>query len=167
MNRQQIIAKVNEVVAQANKMYKVQTEIASVEFFSKGVAAGRAYPYAKKLEFNEVLARENPTTFQQTVIHEVAHMVTRENYPYAKQDHGPEFRKVIASLGGDTATYHNYDVSSVQITRRKTRYEVKCDCQSHWVTKKTASNAKFGFVVIRCKRCGNACKPTGKTKVVK
>jgi SprT protein len=164
--RAAIYAKVHEVIAHANKIYpNLNMAVPTVAFFSRGRVAGRAYWVRHHLEFNEVLARENPESFHETVIHEIAHLVTHKVFADAKQAHGPEFKYVDQSLGGRGTRCHSYDVSSVATKKRKVRYEVKCSCQTHWVTKSVVSNINNPYRKISCKTCKSGVMATGNTKV--
>ena len=129
-----------------------------VEFTHKGTVAGRAfYDGYMKVSFNEVLAKENPVTFNDTVLHEVAHLVVRKLYgPFAK-GHGREFKYVLLTMGGNGQRCHSYDVSSVKVTRKKVRYVCKCSCQEHMVTAKTITR----LAVAYCKKCKSRLTYTG------
>jgi predicted SprT family Zn-dependent metalloprotease len=165
MDRTTIKAKVVEIVEKANRIYpNLRLTVPTVGFYSKGGHAGLAYCQKNRLEFNEVLAKENASSFVDTIIHEVAHLVTHKVRPYAKQAHGPEFKAVDKSLGGRGTRCHSYDVSSVKQTRTKIRYEVVCTCQSHWVTKKTVLALQNPRKTVSCKSCGSKVEYTGKSK---
>ena len=159
MHKAEIIAKVTEVITAANAMFRLNMDIPEISFFDSGRVAGRAYPLAHKLAFNTILSETNPDTFHETIIHEVAHLVTRKVRPLAKQAHGPEFKQIDKLLGGRGTRCHNYDVSTVPTKeRRKVRYECKCNCTgSHFVTRKTASMASL----YRCKTCKSTLVYTG------
>jgi predicted SprT family Zn-dependent metalloprotease len=165
MDRKQIIAKVIEVVALANQKFpSAKIAVPTVDFYRKGRAAGQAWQRRHHLAFNEVLAKENPDTFYETVIHEVSHLVVPKTHPYHKQAHGPEFKYVDRVLGGRGTRCHSYDVSSTAVRKTKTRYEVKCSCQSHWVTKKTWQDSKNPNREVKCKVCGSNVKATNNFK---
>lgn len=166
MNRIEISRTVVEVIKNANATFKTQMPEPYIAFYTKGRAAGKAWWVENKLEFNEVLAKENSEAFKNTIIHEVAHLVTHRVFPNAKQAHGPEFKKVMRRLGGVANTYHTYDVSTVISRKKKVRYEVKCTCQSHWVTKRVAEMTKLVKNPIYCKVCKTSCCSTGAVKTI-
>lgn len=154
MNREQILAEVARVVEYGNKRFRVSRPIPVVKFTQKGRVAGRCWYGAQLLEFNEILARENSSLFQETVIHEVAHLFTFFLYPNAKQNHGPEFRSVCRALGGTGRTYHNYDISSVSRKNKIQRHVYKCSCREHTLTTTKHNRALKGaqFLCIKCRQ---------------
>lgn len=63
-----------------------------------------------------------------TIIHEVAHIVTFKVFPNAKQNHGPEFKRVMRMLGADNPTRcHSYDVSGLKRYNTVKRFEYVCE----------------------------------------
>lgn len=162
MNREQIIAKVKEVTLQANEKFDLGMPVPIVRFFNKGRVAGRAYYSLHLVEFNEVLAKHNPEKFYETVIHEVAHLVTRKLFPRAKQAHGPEFKAVDTALGGRGTRCNSYDTSVSKVTKTYTRYVCKCACKEHTVTKRVASQASRFY----CKSCKAYLTYTGETRKI-
>ncbi len=165
MNRQDIVAAVELYIEEANRIFPLaKLTMPTVGFFDKGGRAGTAYCTRNHLEFNTTLAVENPDTFIETIIHEIAHLVigTCRVFRNVKQAHGPQFKYVDSMLGGRGERCHSYDVSSVKRKNKKIRYEVVCACagKSHWVTKRIATS-----VTAYCKICQKSVKVTGKKKV--
>ena len=127
MTRDDVIAKVAEIWGHACKTFRIKnTTMPEVTFFSRSGVAGKAWYGLNKVEFNEILAMENSDTFETTIGHEIAHLVTNQLYPNAKQHHGPEFKHVMQTLGYDPRTYHSYDTASVSTKRVKTRFHWEC-----------------------------------------
>jgi predicted SprT family Zn-dependent metalloprotease len=91
------------------------------------VVAGYAYLGSNlRIELNEVLFLENKESFfQDTIKHEVAHVLAAITCPNRKQEHGPEWRAIMTSLGGVPKRTHSYDVSSVV---KGTRVKYNCQC---------------------------------------
>jgi SprT protein len=136
-----------------------------VEWFQKSQVAGKAwYDCGNYVSFNEILALENGSVFKNTIAHELAHLVTFQIYPDRKQNHGPEFRSVMQTLGYSPSTYHTYDISSVASKRIKIRYEYVCrECGKHMevaTPTHTKISSKGGYV---CK-CGGHISFTGKKR---
>ncbi len=128
MNKDAVIAKVYEVWGAACKTFKLKnTSVPAISFFSKSSIAGKAWYSEHRVEFNEILALENSYSFETTIAHELAHLITDQLYPQAKQHHGPEFKHVMETMGYDPRTYHSYDVSSVATRRVKTRFIYLCN----------------------------------------
>jgi SprT protein len=167
MNRKDILDAVMVVTEKANSVFpRLDMQIPIVDFYRKGRTAGKAFYFLHQVTFNEVLAQENPNTFFNTVIHEVAHLVTHKLYPFCKQHHGPEFKQVMRMLGGDGKRCHTYNTESVRIIKTKTRYVYKCDCQEHKVTKTTHTKISIGHK-FSCKRCKSTIGFTGKVLKIK
>lgn len=161
MNREDIIVAVHEITGYANKAFRNKISVPSISFYSKGAVAGRAFYESHRVEFNEVLAKENTESFINTVAHEIAHLVTRANFPNAKQAHGPEFKHVMRTLGYDHSTYHSYDTSSVKRKVTKTRYIYTCACERP--LELTRQKHEVANTLI-CKICKSKLKFTGEVK---
>ncbi len=147
MTRDDIISEVAILWEDVCRVYNIKNKtIPSVEFFSKSSVAGKAFYQEHKLQFNEILALENSQEFMTTVAHEIAHLITHQAYPDAKQHHGPEFRSVMKTIGYDPRTYHTYNVDSVTTKRVKIRYEYVClVCgKSYEVAKPTHAKIQAG-----------------------
>lgn len=85
------------------------------------------------VRLNLILCYENEDDFiQQTVGHEVAHLVCHVVHGFTKRveengetkikkirAHGPEWRDTMVQLGLKPATYHKYDTSSIETKKRK------------------------------------------------
>jgi SprT protein len=156
MTRDDITSEVAILWEDMCRVYNIKNKSQpSVEFFSKSSVAGKAFYQEHKLQFNEILAIENGREFMTTVAHEIAHLITHQAYPNAKQHHGPEFRSVMKTIGYDPRTYHTYNVDSVTTKRVKTRYIYVCNSCSkeHKVAKPTHTKMQVPGVFYKCK-CG-------------
>lgn len=130
-----------------------------VEFYNRGCTAGKAYWIQHKVAFNEVLAEENPGKFMNTVIHEIAHLVTHKLFPQASA-HGREFKMIMRKMGGDGERCHTYDTSSVRVVKTKKRYVYSCGCKEHRVTINVHKKVTLGHR-YSCKMCRDSIKFTG------
>lgn len=164
MNPQDIKQSVVAVTFEVNMHWpNIEFPIPAIAFDIQGCNAGRA-TYSKHLvSFNQVLARENPETFNNTVIHEIAHLVCKKVYPWVNA-HSREFYGIMAKLGGNPSRCHSYDVSSVKRSKTVVRYEAKCACQSHWLTSNLARKVKMGSRHF-CRKCKSGLTVTGASKV--
>ena len=146
MDRNQIKKHVSRCINEANKKFGVTLPPLVIDFTDKGTSAGTAYPTKNRLVFNETLARENPDNFEFVIYHEISHLVTYQKYGRYVRPHGKEFKQIATILGGEKAasTYHSFDVSSVAQRKTKTRYEGKCACKTHHMTKKYYEFAQKG-----------------------
>lgn len=169
MNRNDIFDAVMVITEKANVVWRhLDMDVPVVSFYRKGAFAGRAW-YAKHLvEFNEVLASENSNTFMDTIIHEVAHLITKKLFPFAKQAHGPEFRSVCAKLGGSGDRCHSYNTASVKIVKTKTRYVYTCGCNNftHKVKAGVHKKVSVGYR-FTCVNCQSKIQFTGKVLKIK
>lgn len=162
MNKEDVIAKVAEVWGNACVTFKLKnTSMPAVSFFSKSSVAGKAWYRDHRVEFNEILALENTETFDTTIAHELAHLITDQLYPQAKQHHGPEFRHVMNTLGYDARTYHTYDVSSVATRRVKTRYLYLCSSCGSILEIAGPTHKKITAGISYICKCGGRIKFTG------
>jgi len=170
MNQDQVRIRVAEVLAKAKSIWaSFDGSNVSVDFFSKGSAAGLASLRSKRVSFNTVLMSRHPEDFDNTIIHEVAHLVTYQIRPNAKQAHGPEFKRIMLILGGSPNTYHTYDVSGLKRTYAKTRYVYECSpgC-THNMTKGKHDKIVSG-VIYQCRHTGKRIMKnsfTGKVETI-
>ena len=104
----------------------------------------------------------------QTVPHEVAHIVVAEVYesqnrvyvdPFsfrrqrAIQPHGWEWQQVMRLFGLEPDRCHDMDVSTVKAIRNGgLEYVYKCNCMEHKVTKVKHNRMQRGLVYT-CRRC--------------
>lgn len=167
MNQSEIRSKLQEIVELGKSKFPTWSGIiGEVGFVASGVVAGRAWRQSKNLEFNLVLAGRAGSTFIQTIAHEVAHLITFELYPFAKQGHGPEFRWVMDRMGFEGSTYHKYDTAGLKRTYTKVRHVGVCDCGQHMLTTTVFNRIKTG-VTYKCRRCSGKIAITNKTQVIK
>jgi len=93
----------------------------------KGIA-GLAYcnPEKFKIELSTQLFLKNTQSFlEDTIPHEVAHILTEILFPDAKQGHGPEWKSIMKKLGVVPNRHHTYDVSSCF----KNNHRYVCSCE--------------------------------------
>lgn len=162
--RQTLERQTKEVVDLAHKTFpNLQMAQPRVGFFQKSLTAGKAKYNQWQVEYNELIANENGLVkFYNTVIHEVAHLVTKKLYPYAKA-HGAEFKHVMITLGGTGERCHNYSVASVQsVKKTQKRYVYACACNTHNISSVRHKRATIYKTVYRCKKCHVEIKFTGK-----
>ena len=136
-----------------------------------GRAAGYAYTDDRYIELNETLLAENFEEFLVTTIpHEVAHLLTKQFHPNAKQGHGPEFRKVCEEIGYPEAgrTHHSYDLSSVVEKKTKTLYVYECihGCYSYKFSALIHKRISTEGQIRGCGECRNVLKYTHETVII-
>lgn len=125
----------------------------------RGQKAGIAYLQRNLLRFNEQLYRENQQDFlQQTVPHEVAHLLAQALYGDRIRPHGREWQGLMTGLFGLPAhRCHDYAVPQ----RRSTRYLYRCSCpESMPFTPQRHALVRRGRRYA-CRRCGHPLHFTG------
>ena len=142
-----------------------------VGWFTKTKTAGYAHYAAHKVTFNEVIARDNFEKFENTVIHEVAHLVTNRLFPNAKP-HGREWKYVMRKLGAIPSRCHRYNVASIKETRVPTKkYIYTCMCsegkKEHLIGGQRHNNIVAGRKVFTCNACRERIRYSGKVRTWK
>jgi predicted SprT family Zn-dependent metalloprotease len=166
MNKAQIIAKVSELTIKANSIWpSLNMVVPSVEFFNTTVKSGWARFSEHKVSFNIVLAEENPDTFENTVGHEISHLITNKLYPTLKQNHCRQFYGVMSKLGYSPNRFHSYNVTSVKKKVTLVRHEVKCACRTHLVTRAMALKIAYSWN-YSCKECKTPVVYSGVVKTI-
>lgn len=165
-----ITNRVHELVEKANQKYNANIPKLNVTFDIRGKkVAGMAYYRSNKVSFNMFYINNMPAEeFDSTVIHEVAHIVTRTVFPNARQSHGPEFKSVDLALGGRGTRCHNYNSiitqtigTSERKTKTHTRMKVDCVCSSYVLGPNQSSKLRRNPGYYRCSKCKTNLKPTG------
>lgn len=97
-----------------------------VSFRLRGQKAGVAHLNDNLLRFNPQLYQENREHFlEQTVAHEVAHLVAHQVFGPRIRAHGEEWRQIMQGIYGLPAERcHTYAVQR----RKTTRYLYRCQC---------------------------------------
>lgn len=90
--------------------------------------AGLAYCTSIKIELNADLFLENlESFFVSTIPHEVAHIIATKVFPDAKQNHGPEWKSVMRSLGYVPTARHSFAPTATMKSNSLFRYTCSCD----------------------------------------
>ena len=148
--------KVIEVYIQAQSIWKQAFDLPSVDFDLLGCCAGRAHYRKNRIRLNPVLLLEHQANFiEETVPHEVAHLLTRTLYlgPGRIKPHGPEWKSVMLALGLKPIRCHNYDVSNAQV-RHERRFSYACACCTVQEPTRTHLKLQRGEIWSRCSVCG-------------
>lgn len=167
MDRNTIETRVTNYWLKACELYPVLKNYTQpyVEYFSKGVKAGQANIRTNKVLFNEVLAVENGEAFDDTISHEVAHIVQYHLYPRS-QPHGAEFKRIHRALGGTGNTYHSYNVASVKRYRKGSKV-FTCGCNRKIVLTPERSLSAIVYKNIVCTKCKSKVEYLGGLELVK
>ena len=109
----------DEIVAKLAKLGLPKVEF-SVELADlKSGVAGDANFYFKRVRISKDYLKEHTKEILDTTVpHEVCHIYVAKYFPFAKQAHGPEFRRMMAKLGCDGSTRHSMARPAAQGPRR-------------------------------------------------
>jgi len=119
-------ARVEACYQLADIFFKQRFKRPEVSLKLRGQKAGVAHLDQNLLRFNEQLYRANTEHFlQQTVAHEVAHLVAHQLFGPRIQPHGEEWQLImrgVYELPPDRC--HNYEVARRQVSR----FIYRCEC---------------------------------------
>lgn len=122
---QEILNKVEEIQNKLENIgfprITISTEINTL----KPGVAGVAFPAWNKIIISVHYLNEfKDRVISNTVPHEICHLYVNKYYPHAKQNHGPEFRRLMQFLGLNGDTCHSMILSEgpKRIKKTKTRY---------------------------------------------
>jgi SprT protein len=121
----------------------------------RGRVAG--YGSSNYLAFNLVIATMNDINHfcEDTVPHEIAHVIQRRLYPYSKS-HGPEWKRICVELTGKKLDRCH---QMVTVSARKvSKVDFTCGCRHYKLTTIRANRIKNGRKYI-CRTCKNVLTP--------
>lgn len=124
-------AKLQEVEQKAFSIFRFPIGIIRWEYNSNLPCKTAGLAYRSKVAFDlnpRYVESHSEQLLNETVPHEIGHLVCFKVYPYAKQGHGPEFRYILRRLGYPDAarTYHDYKRDDDPVKSRHPRYPVLC-----------------------------------------
>ncbi|MCL7461686.1 SprT family zinc-dependent metalloprotease [Pseudomonas sp. NW5] len=122
----QLLARVEACYQQAERFFTRSFARPSVSLRLRGLKAGVAHLQENHLRFNAQLYRENRVHFlQQTVAHEVAHLIAHQLYGASIRPHGPQWQAIMTRVYGLPAERcHHYAVKRPQ----RVHYLYRCAC---------------------------------------
>lgn len=142
ITRQQVIDRCYELVAKGNALHNTNVRIGRIEWFSKGKAAG--YAGVKDGVFylrfsSEALVQYPNDTFDDTVPHEVAHLIQFEMLLTRRtrdRGHGATWKRIARSLGCSGERTHTLKLTPARISREfeyvlDSGRSVKLKCNLH------------------------------------
>lgn len=173
--RLRALAAVEHWIALANKHGvangRASIGVPPVTFNVRGRAAGKAVfnrrTGAAEIRLNAELLRRYPVEMiQQTVPHEVAHVVTRAWWGGAAQSHGREWQSVMTLFGKSASRCHSMDVVPTRVGKV---FAISCMCDKVFRIgerryKRFTELARLGRPA-RCRRCKSAVVLGGESQV--
>lgn len=125
----------------------------------KGHTAGQAFYNTNTIRLNlDILTdpRYQEDMLDDTIPHEIAHLVARNLYGARIKPHGVEWRMVMRRIGLTPTRCHNYDTVPARRRRRQPRnHAYDCGCRIHKVTALLHKRIQSGQQRI-CRICGNS-----------
>lgn len=101
------------------------------------------------------------TETKHIVLHELAHALTNEYYPNAKQGHGSEFRMMCGLIGCKfnkaTVVLSEETCDKMKentVERMMSRGVFKCGCGTHYMSPTKSSKILYGCARFICRCCG-------------
>jgi len=94
----------------------------AIDYICKPVNyAARAWYHQHRIEYNlaYVMTLKDISCYDETIAHELAHIIVHKVYPRYKQAHGVEFRGIMQAIGFTGRTYHSYSVSAAKYVARQ------------------------------------------------
>lgn len=161
--------KVIEILKIGNEKLPVNINFDQIEFKYnlRGMTAGKAQNLKNnqyRLFFNLIIMNDNLLNYDQTIIHEIAHLYQYAIYKNCKP-HGKEFYQINKILGNTRLTRcHSYNVESIKELRKpKIKYIYTCSCgKTFKLTSNMHTKINNGSVRV-CKACKGKINFTGKT----
>ena len=116
-----------------------------IRYTVKGVVAGFAFCHSNMINFNWQLLKNNADEFiEQTVPHELAHILVFELFAGKRKPHGMEWRGIMRGMGAIPKRTHNYEVAKCYTILRNFVYACKCQ--------------EYNFTIIRHRRAEKGTK---------
>ena len=159
MNQTAVMNKLEKLFDYGNQLFptgKLKLDDFDVRFTLRGATAGKANYSKRTLWFHPEIMKRNSDEYEQTIIHEVAHLYQRKLYP-TSNPHGREWKRIARKLGYTGERCHSYDTSG--LGRVKTRYIYKCkECGMEYKLTKHKHQHAWRYA---CGKCMNKLQFTG------
>lgn len=155
---EKISKRVSQCYKQAELYFTRNFPLPEIRLDLRGQAAGAAYPQRNLLRFNAALYRNNTTHFlQQTVAHEVAHLLVNHLHGFRVRPHGIEWQNIMLDVFQLPAQRcHDYQLPPAW----KNLYSYACSCRLHDFSPQRHSQARRGTRYM-CRVCQQPLSFTG------
>ena len=166
----ELIAKVEDKVLEtyikAEAIWQRQFELPHLQFDIRGTCAGRAYYRDYQIRLNPVLLLENQDNFiEQTIPHEIGHLITSRLHGFCVKPHGREWKSVMLAMGLRPTRCHSYDTSNAQV-RRERHFTYACACGTVVESARSHFKLQRGEIRSVCRRCCTYFKFLNEEEVV-
>ena len=149
----QVQKRIQTLYAQAEHHFDRSFKRPYVRFDLRGESAGQALLVKHQLRFNPVLLQENKAHFiEQTVAHEVAHLIAHELFGQRIRAHGKEWQAIMSEVFGLPADRcHTYDTQ--RSSRKPWLYQCHCKESAIIPLSTVRHNRALKGAIYRCTRC--------------
>lgn len=129
--RARVTDKVLECLRLAEIRWNRKFQVPTIDYSLIGKAAGQANLKLWLVKLNSILLTENvEDMIDNTVPHEVAHLITYAVYGIKVQPHGREWESVMDLFGCKPERCHNYDTTRSKVYKRpRKKYIYICACE--------------------------------------
>jgi SprT protein len=150
---------IDETFKKANEIFNINIKQIPVKFDLRGRTAGQ-YVFCKGkpvdtnsyFRFNIDIANANKSTFNTTVVHEVAHYITDLKFGVSTKPHGKEWKYVMNCLGCEPKVTHNYTIPDSTKRLKYFNYTCSCEGKIHELSSILHNRVLKGQDRV-CKRC--------------
>ena len=160
---QKIETKIAEVMGLFRKRFHSAdlTETPKYSFRQMGRRGGLAYYKENRIELNpDFFKNHAEEMINQTVPHEVAHLVAFKVYSLLGKGHGRFWKLVMGALyplGVKVSRCHQYDLEGVKVRIVARPFSYHCGCMDHNITKNIHAKIQSGRKYT-CNRCRQPIK---------
>lgn len=158
-------AKTRQLLGIAEQRFNLASSQPAILFNLKGKAAGLVV-FQKhgrcKIRYNRsLLARYGRLFIEQTVPHEVAHLIARARHGAHIKPHGDEWKAVMKFFHAAPRRCHSFDTSD-SATRTMRYFDYRCDCRTHRISA-IRHNRMLSGTTYLCRVCGSSLVSSEKT----
>lgn len=151
-----------QLLASAEQAFNLSPSNPEILFDLKGKSAGLLVVHRNghmKIRYNAtLLARYGEEFLEQTVPHEVAHLIARRLYGQSIKPHCREWQSIMSYFNVPANRCHSFDTSNSD-TRTMRYYDYHCQCKSHRISA-IRHNRIVSGVTYLCRVCGSSLIPS-------
>lgn len=147
--------RLNQLVQQASDGLHKHIRPPSLGFGLKGKTAGTANPNENHIELNPVLLAENiGAVLNETLPHELAHLITARLYGEEASPHGHQWQRIMRDvLGVEPSRCHTLDVGRARTGDEAYLYNCGCPAKEHQLSVRCHAVAQKPGKAYFCKKC--------------
>ncbi len=153
--QREVIALTRRLIQHAESGFHLAVPTPEIRFDLRGKAAGMVIfsNTGTVVRYNPKLLEENGASFvDQTVPHEVAHLIARALHGRRIRPHGPEWKLIMAFFGVPSHRCHNFSTASTR-DRRMRYFAYRCGCRDHRLSAIRHNRCRSGVTYL-CRSCG-------------